>query len=66
MSTDSVIKDGYIVLGDQPGNGLSIDEKGLDKMPEYPPDGSSSIFAGRRRGAALLEVTTSEDENLDE
>ena len=66
LSTDSVIKDGYIVLGDQPGNGLSIDEKGLDKMPEYPPDGSSSIFAGRRRGAALLEVTTSEDENLDE
>ena len=35
-------------------------------MPESPPDGGSSIFAGRRRGAGLLEVTTAEDESLDE
>ena len=66
LSTDSTIEDGYIVLGDHPGSGLSIDEKGLSNMSESTPQGNSSVFVGRRRGAGLLEVTIDEPEYLDE
>ena len=70
LVTDSEIKDGYLVLGDTPGNGLSIDESSLAKLPSSPMDntgsGAGASALGRRRGAGLMEVPTSEPETLDE
>ena len=76
LSIDSKIEDGYIVLGDRPGSGLLVDEIELSKMSEAVHEGSHSLkdsalgidfmSAGRRRGAALLEIGAKEPENLDE
>ena len=66
LETDSTIKDGYLVLGDSPGNGLTIDETSLSKLPMNPPPASNVLPPGRRRGAGLLEVSTNEPDSLDE
>ena len=66
LETDSTIKAGYLVLGDSPGNGLTIDETSLSKLPMNPPPASNVLPPGRRRGAGLLEVSTNEPDSLDE
>lgn len=66
LKTDSTIKDGYLVLGDAPGNGLMIDESSLAKLPTNPPPASNVLPPGRRRGAGLMEVSTNEPDSLDE
>jgi hypothetical protein len=66
LSKDSKIEDGYIVLGDAPGLGLTIDEEGLERLSRDTPPGAQGIPAGRRRGAALVEVKVGEPEDLDE
>ena len=66
LATDSTIKDGYLVLGDTPGNGLTIDESSLAKLATNPTDNSSASALGRRRGAGLMEVPTNEEDTLDE
>lgn len=66
LETDSTIKDGYLVLGDAPGNGLMIDESSLAKLPTNPPPASNVLPPGRRRGAGLMEVSTNEPDSLDE
>ena len=66
LSIDSKVEEGYIVLGDTPGNGLSVDEKALESLQAQAPPRSHIAPAGRRRGAALLEVRPGEPEDLDE
>ena len=70
LVTDSPIEDGYLVLGDTPGNGLSIDESSLAKLPTTSMDntggGAGASALGRRRGAGLLEVPSHEAETLNE
>ena len=66
LSIDSTIEDGYIVLGDAPGLGLTIDEEGLERLSKDTPQTAEAITAGRRRGAALVEVKVGEPEDLDE
>jgi len=65
LSTDSTIEDGYLVLGDTPGNGLSIDEAALKKLPMDSGGNSGSLPPARRRGAGLIEVPISEPDSLD-
>ena len=65
LSTDSTIEDGYLVLGDTPGNGLSIDEAALKKLPMDSGGINGPLPPGRRRGAGLIEVPTSEPDSLD-
>jgi L-alanine-DL-glutamate epimerase-like enolase superfamily enzyme len=66
LATDSNIEDGHIVLGDAPGLGLTVDEEGLDRLSRAAPEHVETIPAGRRRGAALVEVKIGEPEDLDE
>ena len=46
---DSRIEDGYIILGDTPGNGIQFD---MEKLEQYPGDGAVS-----QRGAESLGKT---------
>ena len=66
LSIDSTIEDGYIVLGDAPGLGLAVDEEALERLSKDTPQTAEAITAGRRRGAALVEVKVGEPEDLDE
>ena len=66
LSIDSTIEDGYIVLGDAPGLGLAVDEEALERLSKDTPQTDEAITAGRRRGAALVEVKVGEPEDLDE
>ncbi len=66
LATDSKIEDGHIVLGDAPGLGLTVDEEALDLLSRATPEHVETIPAGRRRGAALVEVKVGEPENVDE
>ena len=66
LSIDSTIEDGYIVLGDAPGLGLTVDKEGLERLSKDTPQTAEAITAGRRRGAALVEVKVGEPEDLDE
>ena len=66
LSIDSTIEDGYIVLGDAPGLGLAVDEETLERLSKDTPQTAEAITAGRRRGAALVEVKVGEPEDLDE
>ena len=66
LSIDSTIEDGHIVLGDAPGLGLTVDEEGLERLSKDTPQTAEALTAGRRRGAALVEVKVGEPEDLDE
>ena len=63
---DNHIEDGWIVLGDAPGLGITFDEAKLASLAvERPsPDAGASPW-GRRRGAGLFEVGPDEPEDMD-
>jgi L-alanine-DL-glutamate epimerase-like enolase superfamily enzyme len=57
MSFDSKIEDGWIVLGDNPGHGMSFSDDLLGPhRVESPSPSAGAIGWGRRRGAGLYVV----------
>ena len=67
MEVDNHIEDGWIVLGDSPGLGITFKEDALQKfaVDKPSPEGGSSP-RGRRRGAGLYEVGPDEPEMMEE
>lgn len=67
FDVDIHIEDGWIVLGDSPGHGISFSEEKLSKYEKKAPSraGTASPW-GRRRGAGLYEVGPNEPEELGE
>ena len=61
MEVDNRIEDGWIVLGDSPGLGITFDEAMLDRfeVDRPSPEAGPSPW-GRRRGAGLFEVRAGE------
>ncbi len=57
FTVDNDIKDGWIVLGDSPGNGIEVDEQKLAvvEVEQYSP-GTKVGSWGRRAGAGMYEV----------
>jgi len=57
MQVDTRLEDGWIVLGDEPGLGITFDEAMIDELavPETAAT-ATALPAGRRRGAGLYEV----------
>jgi L-alanine-DL-glutamate epimerase-like enolase superfamily enzyme len=65
FTADNHIEDGYIVLGDTPGTGIIFDEEKLAALEvEQLTPGVKAGSWGRRRGAGLYEVSTSEPDEL--
>ena len=62
---DSRVEDGYIILGDRPGNGIQFDEEKLDscRVTERSASAAPSPW-GRRRGAGLFVVRDGEPEEV--
>ena len=57
MHVDTRIEDGWIVLGDTPGLGITFDEELLDELAiEETRATATGLMAGRRQGAGLVEV----------
>jgi L-alanine-DL-glutamate epimerase-like enolase superfamily enzyme len=57
MKVDTRIEDGWIVLGDEPGIGISFDEELIEELAvEESAATKTSLPAGRRHGAALYLV----------
>jgi L-alanine-DL-glutamate epimerase-like enolase superfamily enzyme len=66
MTVDTRLEDGYIVLGDTPGLGITFDEEKLKELAvDRPSPGSGASPWGRRRGAGLYEVGPDEPEALE-
>ncbi len=67
FSVDNHIEDGWIVLGDSPGLGITFDEEKLERFAvERPSREGMATPWGRRRGAGLYEVGPNEPEELGE
>ena len=67
MIVDNQIQDGWIVLGDSPGLGITFDEGRLDEMAvDKPSPGAGASPWGRRRGAGLYEIGPDEPKLIDE
>ncbi len=67
MQVDNRIEDGWIVLGDSPGLGMTIDDRKLERfLVEKPSPEARSSPWGRRRGAGLYEVPPGEPEETGE
>lgn len=65
MKVDTHIEDGWIVLGDSPGLGITFDETLIQQLAVADPTAhDTSLPAGRRRGAALYEVGPDEPARL--
>ena len=64
---DSRVEDGYIILGDRPGNGIQFD---MDKLEQFRVTKRSTSAApspwGRRRGGGLFVVGAGEPEEVGE
>lgn len=62
---DSRVEDGYIILGDRPGNGIQFDMEKLEacRVTERSASAAPSPW-GRRRGAGLYPVRDGEPEEL--
>ena len=62
---DSKVEDGWIILGDLPGNGILFDEAKLEqyRVTERSMSAAPSPW-GRRRGAGLYPVRDSEPEEV--
>lgn len=64
---DSRVEDGYIILGDRPGNGIQFD---MEKLEEFRVTQRSASAApspwGRRRGGGLFVVGEGEPEEVGE
>ena len=67
FSHDSRVEDGYIMLGDRPGNGIQFD---MEKLEQYRVTEQSMSSApspwGRRRGAGLYVVADGEPDEVGE
>lgn len=67
MAVDNHIEDGWIVLGDAPGLGITFDEAKLEALAvDRPSPEAGASPWGRRRGAGLYEVPSSEAETVNE
>lgn len=67
MKVDTRIEDGWIVLGDSPGLGITFDEALIQELAVADPAAhDTGLPAGRRRGAALYEVGPDEPARLGE
>jgi L-alanine-DL-glutamate epimerase-like enolase superfamily enzyme len=67
MTVDTKIEDGWIVLGDTPGNGIVFDEALIAQLAvDDPTSSDTGLPAGRRRGAALYHVKPDEPDWLPE
>ena len=64
---DSKVEDGWIVLGDRPGNGIEFNEAKLEqyRVTERSMSAAPSPW-GRRRGAGLYPVRDGEPEEVGE
>ena len=62
---DSRVEDGYIILGDRPGNGIQFDLAKLEahRVTERSPSAAPSPW-GRRRGAGLHIVADGEPDEV--
>lgn len=56
FTSDVRIEDGWIVLGDSPGLGITYDEEALERYAMEAPTPERSMMPGRRWGAGLYEV----------
>ena len=57
MHVDNHIEDGWIILGDEPGLGITFDEDKLAAATVDAPSPQAAVgLWGRRRGAALYPV----------
>ena len=57
MHVDTHIEDGWIVLGDKPGLGITFDDELIDELAVEPtPEISTALPSGRRSGAGLTTV----------
>ena len=64
---DSRIEDGYIILGDAPGNGIQFDMAKLERFRVRRRSASAAPSPwGRRRGGGLYVVADGEPEELGE
>ena len=62
LIVDSRVEDGYLVLGDAPGLGLSFDEEKLNRYAvDNPSPGSSPSPWGRRHGGGLFILGPEEE-----
>jgi L-alanine-DL-glutamate epimerase-like enolase superfamily enzyme len=52
-SWDNHIEDGWIVMGNEPGLGIEVDEAKLKQLQENPPEGKIIFPSPRREGAGL-------------
>jgi len=67
MRVDNHIEDGWIILGDEPGLGISFDEAKLAAATVEAPSPKAAVgLWGRRRGAALYPVPPGEPEEMGE
>ena len=67
FTADNHIEDGWIVLGDSPGLGITFDEEKLERFAvDQPSSDATPSPAGRRRGAGLYEVPPNESHALGE
>ena len=64
ISTDIKIQNGKAVLGNQPGNGISINHDELEKISKSNPSTHRSLPSpfGRRPGAGLWEYLPTDEE----
>jgi len=62
LKFDNRIEDGYIVLGDEPGFGVSVDEEKLADLQANPPTGRGTFPLARRAGAGRYIVPLQEGE----
>ena len=63
FSHDSRVEDGYIILGDAPGNGIQFDMEKLERYRVSVDSAGSGVW-GRRRGAGLYVVGEGEEDEV--
>jgi len=56
LKFDNHIEDGYIVLGNEPGFGITVDEPALAALQANPPKGRGTFPLSRRAGAGRYIV----------
>jgi L-alanine-DL-glutamate epimerase-like enolase superfamily enzyme len=56
LKFDNHIEDGYIVLGNEPGFGITVDEVALAELQANPPKGRGTFPLARREGAGRYIV----------
>jgi len=62
LSFDNHIADGYIVLGEQPGFGVSVKDDVLARLQAQPPKGKGKFPFPRREGAGRYIVPPNDGE----